>query len=121
MINNIRCATHFKISRHRGRRQMGSKIERPYRKNLKLKGLIYFGGEEQEIIVKNLSLTGLLAELKRKTGNNDIKTIFNNLKHSTTLDIYLPDMENELNMDDYYIIHISILEKQHHLYVFFFF
>lgn len=71
---------------------MESKIERPYRKNLKLKGLIYFGGEEQEIIVKNLSLTGLLAELKSQTGNNDIKTIFNNLKHSTTLDIYLPDM-----------------------------
>jgi hypothetical protein len=69
-----------------------SKLERPYRKNLKLKGLIYFGGEEQEILVKNLSITGILVELSSKTSSTDIKTIFNNLKLSTTLDIYLPEL-----------------------------
>lgn len=71
---------------------MDSKKERSYRKNLKLKGLIYFGREELEIIVKNLSLTGMFVELATNTNNHDIKSIFNTLKLSTNLDLYIPEM-----------------------------
>ena len=72
---------------------MNSFIERSYRKNLKLNGLIYFGGEEQNIIVKNLSITGLLAELHSKPGSQQsIEEIFDTLKLSTRLDLFLPEM-----------------------------
>jgi hypothetical protein len=72
---------------------MNSKIQRSYRKNLKLRGLIYFGGKEQNIIVKNLSITGLLAELQSDPGSpRTIGEIFNNLKCSTIVDLFLPEM-----------------------------
>lgn len=72
---------------------MDSYIERSYRKNLKLHGMIYFGGEEENIVVKNLSITGLLAELHSKSGNShSINDIFNNLKSSTRLDLFLPEL-----------------------------
>lgn len=72
---------------------MNSKIERSYRKSLKLHGLIYFGGKEENIIVKNLSITGLLAELNNDADKHqDIKDIFNTLKLSTVLDVFLPEM-----------------------------
>lgn len=72
---------------------MHSYVERSYRKNLKLNGLIYFGGEEQNIVVKNLSITGLLAELHSKPGSQQsIEDIFDALKLSTRLDLFLPEM-----------------------------
>lgn len=72
---------------------MESEQARAYRKNLSLHGLIYLGGEERGITVKNLSITGVLAELHNaEPDNNAIKTIFNNLSLSTTIDFYLPDM-----------------------------
>lgn len=71
---------------------MASISERPYRKILKQQGLIYFGGEEQEIHVKNLSISGVLAELKSGAKNKNMKGIFENLKQSTALDLYLPEM-----------------------------
>ncbi|MGR8981845.1 MAG: PilZ domain-containing protein [Gammaproteobacteria bacterium] len=72
---------------------MDSYIERSYRKNLKLNGLIYFGGQEQNITVKNLSITGLLAELSSdEKAPPDINDIFNTLKSSTIVDVFLPEM-----------------------------
>jgi hypothetical protein len=72
---------------------MDSYVDRSYRKNLKLHGLIYFGGEEQSIVVKNLSITGLLAELPSKTkSQKSIEDIFNTLKLSTRIDLFLPEM-----------------------------
>jgi hypothetical protein len=72
---------------------MNSKIKRSYRKNLKLHGLIYFGGQEQNILVKNLSITGLLAELQGPPGGlPTIQEIFNTLKCSTVADLFLPEM-----------------------------
>ncbi|MGR8980671.1 MAG: PilZ domain-containing protein [Gammaproteobacteria bacterium] len=71
---------------------MASILQRPYRKMLKQRGLIYFGGEEREIHVKNLSLSGVLAELKSGAKNNPIKDIFDNLKQSTAVDLFLPEM-----------------------------
>jgi len=54
------------------------------------KGLIYMGGEEQEITIKDLSITGALAELK--SFGREAKDIFNMLSESTLIDLYLPEM-----------------------------
>ncbi|MDO9047277.1 MAG: PilZ domain-containing protein [Methylobacter sp.] len=71
---------------------MNLDLNRPYRKNLKSHGLIYMGGEEQEIILKDISLTGVLAELKPDQAGRNVKDIFNMLSASTTIDLYLPEM-----------------------------
>jgi len=72
---------------------MNLDLNRPYRKNLTSHGLIYMGGEEQEIIIKDISLTGVLAELKcDQASPKDAKDIFNMLSASTTIDLYLPEM-----------------------------
>lgn len=55
-------------------------------------GLIYMGGEERKITIKNLSLTGVLAELKFDQASSDVKEIFNMLSASATIDLYLPEM-----------------------------
>jgi hypothetical protein len=71
---------------------MSSMLLRPYRKNLTTNGLIYLAGEEQPITIKNISITGVLAQLNSKVGKSDIKGIFNTLLASTIIDLYLPDM-----------------------------
>jgi hypothetical protein len=71
---------------------MNSMLLRPYRKNLTTHGLIYLAGEEQPITIKNISITGVLAQLNSKVGRNDIKDIFNTLLASTIIDLYLPEM-----------------------------
>ncbi|MGZ8136559.1 MAG: PilZ domain-containing protein [Methylococcaceae bacterium] len=71
---------------------MNSILERPYRKNLTSRGLIYMGGSEQEITVKNLSITGVLAEFHNESYGGDIKDIFNTLVVSTRHDLYLPEL-----------------------------
>lgn len=70
---------------------MNVDLNRSYRKNLMSHGLIYMGGEEQEITIKDISLTGVLAELKCDQGR-DAKQIFNMLSASTTIDLYLPEI-----------------------------
>lgn len=71
---------------------MSLDLNRPYRKNLMSHGLIYMGGEEREITIKDLSLTGVLAELKPDQGSKSAKDIFNMLSASTTIDLYLPEI-----------------------------
>ena len=66
--------------------------KRSYRKKLASYGLIYLGGEELEISVKNLSITGLLAELKCNDAIKSIKDVFQSIEVSRTVDIYLPEM-----------------------------
>lgn len=89
---------------------MNLDLNRPYRKKLMSKGLIYMGEEEQEITVKDLSLTGVLAELK--SHGKDAKAIFNILSASTLIDLYLPEMrlagEVEVVRIDMYEDHIAI-------------
>ncbi|NOT11679.1 MAG: PilZ domain-containing protein [Methylococcaceae bacterium] len=65
---------------------------RPHRRNLTSHGLIYMGGEEQGITVKNISITGLLAELNCNSNDRDIKSIFDSLLVSTVIDLYLPEL-----------------------------
>lgn len=62
---------------------------RAYRKNLSGTGLIYLGFVEYPIRLINLSLSGLLAELKVDA---DLKDMFEALRVSPVIDIYLPEM-----------------------------
>ncbi len=71
---------------------MNLDLNRPYRKNLTSHGLIYIGGEELGITVKDISLTGLLAHLKCGGANKGARDIFNMLSDSATIDLYLPEM-----------------------------
>lgn len=66
--------------------------DRAYRKTLTGTGLIYLGSVEHEIHLLNISLTGLLAELKMDGLVNDIKDMFQALQVSPIIDIYLPEM-----------------------------
>ncbi len=65
---------------------------RSYRKSLTSYGLIYLGGEELEIEVKNLSITGMLAELEGNDAIHGIKDVFHAIELSAIIDIYLPEM-----------------------------
>ncbi len=71
---------------------MSAMVKRPYRKNLMSRGLIYMGGQEREIVIKDLSLTGVLAELKADQLNPNTKNIFDMLTASTIIDLYLPEI-----------------------------
>lgn len=71
---------------------MTNQAERPYRKNLADHGLIYMGGEEREIVIKNLSLTGLLAELSCEHQPLEISDIYHAISASPVLDFYLPEL-----------------------------
>ncbi|MGJ0483425.1 MAG: PilZ domain-containing protein [Methylomicrobium sp.] len=72
---------------------MKLELPRAFRKDLYLEGMIFLNGQEQAIIIKNLSITGLLAELNQQKGaENDIRDIFNSLQTSTLTDIFIPSM-----------------------------
>ena len=67
-------------------------VERAYRKPLGCKGLIYLGLEEHRFKIINLSLTGLLVEFDEDAPLNDVRSIFESLRISPLVDIYLPEM-----------------------------
>jgi hypothetical protein len=69
-----------------------SEGKRYYRKKLTSQGLIYIAGEEIEMSVRNLSITGLLAELSSNPAISSIADIFAAIKVTTKVDIYLPEM-----------------------------
>ncbi|MGR9051193.1 MAG: PilZ domain-containing protein [Gammaproteobacteria bacterium] len=66
--------------------------KRHYRKKLTSHGLIYLGGEELEITLSNVSVSGMLAELEVNETYNNIETLFNTVKLSPIVDIYLQEM-----------------------------
>jgi PilZ domain len=67
-------------------------LERPYRKSLTSHGMIYLGGEELKITIKDISLTGVLAHLQCDKTSRDAKDIFNMLSASTIIDLFLPEI-----------------------------
>jgi hypothetical protein len=69
-----------------------SESRRYYRKNLNSHGFIYLAGEEFEISVKNLSITGLLVELEDRSIIRDVSDLFRAIKLSPLVDIYLHKM-----------------------------
>ncbi|KAF3979697.1 MAG: PilZ domain-containing protein [Methylococcales symbiont of Iophon sp. n. MRB-2018] len=66
--------------------------KRPFRKNLISYGLLYIGGEELGVSVRNLSITGVLVELENNSSINNINDVFVSIKESSLVDIYLPEM-----------------------------
>ena len=66
--------------------------KRPYRKKLSSEGLIYFAGKEVPMTVQNISITGLLAELGACEQHTDIRSLFQAIKSSPIVDIYLQQM-----------------------------
>jgi hypothetical protein len=83
-----------------------------YRKGLASKGLIFLLGEEMEIIVRNISITGLLGDVKLGDHIKNIKDVFQGIKSSTVVDIFLEDMhlagEAEIVRVDMADEHISL-------------
>jgi len=66
--------------------------KRSYRKNLSSHGLIYLAEQELKISVRNLSITGLFAELDANEFISEVDEIFCALTLSVTVDLYLPEM-----------------------------
>ena len=66
--------------------------KRSYRKNLTSYGLIYLHGEELEVAVKNVSITGVLAELYGNDTIYEIEALFDAIEQTTLIDLYLPEM-----------------------------
>ncbi|WP_262965986.1 PilZ domain-containing protein [Methylobacter psychrophilus] len=71
---------------------MYEKLDRARRANLVSYGFIYMGGEEHKITIRNLSISGVLAQLNTDRKDIDIKYVFNHLLISTLIDLYLPEM-----------------------------
>jgi len=67
-------------------------LRQNYRENLAHAGLLFIGGEEHEIQVKNLSITGMLAVIDTPQGvftSLDERGIFLLIKQSNLVDIYI--------------------------------
>ncbi len=101
---------------------------RAYRKKLLTSGKIYISGEELDIKVINLSLTGVLIKLPENNIIREAKDVFEAIKISPVIDLYLPQLkiagEAEVvrmeNHDDYILLgleftHINY-EVDHFLY-----
>jgi len=66
--------------------------KRSYRKCLSSHGLIYLANKELEISVRNLSITGLLAELDTNKFISEVEEVFRALDSTAMIDLYLPEM-----------------------------
>lgn len=63
-----------------------------YRKHLASKGLIFLLGVETEMVVRNISITGLLGEIEINEQIKDIKNVFQAIKDSTIVDVFLEEL-----------------------------
>ncbi|MDD5272031.1 MAG: PilZ domain-containing protein [Methylovulum sp.] len=63
--------------------------DRPYRKAITSHGWIFLGGEAREITIKNISITGALAQLDGSKGERTLQ----NLLVSKAIDFYLPQLQ----------------------------
>ncbi len=66
--------------------------QRLYRKKLTSYGLVYLAGQEMEMSIRNLSLTGALAELADNSKIHNINDVFESVQKTPLVDIYLPEM-----------------------------
>jgi hypothetical protein len=65
---------------------------RAYRKSLTSLGQIFLGEQEYGIRMLNLSLTGVLAELKYDANLHNVKDLSDAMKVSSVIDVYFPEM-----------------------------
>lgn len=72
---------------------MNSESSRSYRKNLITSGLCYINGEEMEVSVINMSMTGMLVQLGQEgLYENDAEKVFTIPSASKVIDFYLPQL-----------------------------
>ena len=64
--------------------------KRSYRKKLTTTGLIYLQGEEREVLVKNMSVTGMLVYLS--AASDVISTLADSIVVASIIDFYLPKL-----------------------------
>ncbi len=64
--------------------------KRPYRKNISSLGSIAVGDVVQAVTLKNISLTGVLVQLKNNTDDRDLLSV---LANAAALDIQIPDLK----------------------------
>lgn len=67
-------------------------VKRSYRKNLTSNGSIYMGGEKKAVTIKNMSITGALAELDSRQGYENARDLYKTLSASTMIDVHLPEL-----------------------------
>ena len=63
-----------------------------YRKKLSSVGFLFMRGIEHEIIIRNLSISGLLVELEVNSDLINIHDVFDEINHSTVVDLFIPEM-----------------------------
>ncbi|MEQ1622122.1 MAG: PilZ domain-containing protein [Methylococcales bacterium] len=78
---------------------MTNQTDRPYRKNVAKQGLIYMGGKELEVLIKNYSISGLLAELTGEHQYLEVKDIYQAISNCPVLDFYIPEMRMSGEVD----------------------
>jgi len=66
--------------------------QRLYRKKLTSYGLVYLAGQEMEMSIRNLSITGALVELTDNPKIHNINDLFESVQKTPLVDIYLPEM-----------------------------
>jgi hypothetical protein len=64
--------------------------DRPRRTKLVSRGVIFFGGEELNVTVNNISINGVLLQIDQL--GIDIEYVFTQLYVSTMVDLYLPEL-----------------------------
>jgi hypothetical protein len=71
-----------------------TRTQRPYRKSVRLSGWVYLAGDGRKMTVKNISITGALAELSNTQvyPYHDIKHVFEALLTPKSADFYLPPL-----------------------------
>ena len=70
-----------------------SQYRQNYRKNLAAKGLIFLAGKEMEITVRDISITGIFAELPANARLPDIDAFFKAISPSAIVDIFLMELQ----------------------------
>lgn len=64
-----------------------------YSNDLATKGFVFLGGQELQVTISNLSITGFLAELNPDSPLHNLKDVFQAINLSPIIDIYLPELK----------------------------
>lgn len=64
-----------------------------YSNNLATKGFVFLGGQELEVNINNLTITGFLAELIPGSSMHNVRDVFQAINLAPIIDIYLPNLK----------------------------
>lgn len=83
-----------------------------YRKPLASKGLIFLLGTEMEMVIRNISITGMLGEIEIDEKIKDIKNVFQAIKDSTIVDVFLEELQLAGEAE---IVRVDIVDTHIHI------